>query len=92
MGKSLPAGSDWPVKLFVILEIALGGGAGSNGGLGSCAGFPSACFWGESVDSDASKACGPSSDAGRLASSNSSVGAEGFLASRKINKINGTWS
>lgn len=66
----------------------MGGGAGSNGGLGSCAGFLSVCFWGESVDSGTSKACGLSSDAGRLASSNSSVGAEGFLASRKMSKIN----
>jgi len=76
--------------LFVILEIALGGGAGSNGGLGSWAGFLSICFWGESVDSDRSKACGLSSDAGRLASSNSSVGDEGFLASTKMSKIKGT--
>lgn len=69
-----------PVTLFVILEIALCGGAGSNGGLGSCDGFPSVSFWGESVDSGTSKACGLSSAAGRLASSNSSLGAEGFLA------------
>lgn len=68
------------VMFLVILEIALGGGAGSNGGLGSCAGFLSVCFWGESVDSGTGKACGLSSDAGRLASSSSSVGAEGFLA------------
>lgn len=77
------------MTLFVILEIALGGGAGSNGGLGSCTGFPSVGFWGESVVSGASKACGLSSDAGRLASSNSSLGAEGFLASKKMSKING---
>lgn len=73
----------------MILEIALCGGAGSNGGLGSCDGFPSVSFWGESVDSGTSKACGLSSAAGRLASSNSSLGAEGFLASKKMSKING---
>lgn len=74
---------EWPSPgtIFETLGAVLGGGIGSDGGgLGSCAGFLSIWFWGASVASERSKACGFSSEAGRLAFSRSSVEVDVFLA------------
>lgn len=76
---------DPPVTFFVVLELALGGGVGSSGGLGSWPTDLSRGLGGLSRESDPAKAWESSSVVGRRlpASASSPLDADGILAGSK---------